>query len=541
MTAIPLPSFYSRDNLPRVLESTLAYDQWDDWIPDPIYFKDVSERADDFVTELAQQSEITLDGTYSLPVYSESTLKFHTAVVPLSARVLLNGLIASQGEVTRRVLNADRLSGFEYLPPLRTKVPGWVGDLFGAVYGKAEDPPTPGPRGPFGVYAPYTRTRNAPLFTAAGEGLSEALAGAGVWLATRRTSVRSAVWADVQAFFPSINRNTLWKVLERAGAAPGFSACLEAVSRQMGGPGLRPIDDAWTFLATFYLTPVDEALDKLDGSWQRCGDEYLLLADDTGSRSKMLALLSNELAKMGLKLNPVKTATIEINASDPPAEKALLFDGFRLHLDIESSSATWKVTSPSSWPDMLRTILPADASSPRHNAVMLLLRSIHVAREADALNLHRGGQVTDVRAKRYVNTIAGLEWLPKQTTAALRRAVADKHWWTCYWLLLLISDLGDRAAVALDTLAQIASNSTADPTLAAHATLALSKVGNEGDVRTLLAGAKSTGTVIGDRALLAAAFFAEKRWRRNSFDTWKSRADTRLFNYLSRRLRGATS
>src|SRR5687767_14165235 len=117
MTAIPLPSFYSRDNLPRVLESTLAYDQWDDWIPDPIYFKDVSERADDFVTELAQQSEITLDGTYSLPVYSESTLKFHTAVVPLSARVLLNGLIASQGEVTRRVLNADRLSGFEYLPP----------------------------------------------------------------------------------------------------------------------------------------------------------------------------------------------------------------------------------------------------------------------------------------------------------------------------------------------------------------------------------------------------------------------------------------
>jgi len=389
------------------------------------------------------------------------------------------------------------------------------------------------------VYLPYPQMRTPPLFTAGGEGLSEALAGAGVWLANQGTSVRSVVWTDVQGFFPSIKRDVLWKVLGQAGAAKGFTSCCETVLQQLGGTGLRPIDDAWTFLAGFYLTPVDDALDKSSFSWQRCGDEYLLLAHSATSRAEVLELVTRELQRLGLKLNPVKTATLEVSVSDAPGTKEMLFDGLRLFLEIETSSIVYQVTTPASWPGMLRTVIPADASSPRQNAVMLLLRSIHFAREADALDLHRGSEPKSVRAKRYVGTMAALDWLPKQATASLQRAFTDKHWWTCYWLLLLISDLGDRAKVADKAIARIASSATVDATLAAYATLALSKVGDEGEVRSLLSRPKPTGTMIGDRALLVAAFFQEKRWRRQSFDAWKSWGHPQLFHYLSARLKGA--
>ncbi len=154
MMSIPLPTFYARDNLARVLESTLAYDQWDDWIPDPVYYKDVAERSDEFVNDSARTSEVLLDGNYSLPIYSEGTLKFTTSILPLRARVLLNGLIASQGEIIRRVLHADRLSGFEYLPPVRTAVPGWSGDLFGAASRQKSNFGSPGAGDAFGVYLP---------------------------------------------------------------------------------------------------------------------------------------------------------------------------------------------------------------------------------------------------------------------------------------------------------------------------------------------------------------------------------------------------
>ena len=45
MTRVALPAGYRAGQLQRVLQSILDYDQLDDWIPDPIYYRDVAAAA----------------------------------------------------------------------------------------------------------------------------------------------------------------------------------------------------------------------------------------------------------------------------------------------------------------------------------------------------------------------------------------------------------------------------------------------------------------------------------------------------------------
>src|SRR5436853_1960434 len=117
MTRTGLPTGYHGFDVRRNLESILAYDQFDDWVSDPVYYQDVGAAQHDYVDSILRIiGTRTLAGeeAYSLDIQSNLDRKFHAVSVPLPLRVITADIIASQAERLQRHLQADRVYGFKY-------------------------------------------------------------------------------------------------------------------------------------------------------------------------------------------------------------------------------------------------------------------------------------------------------------------------------------------------------------------------------------------------------------------------------------------
>ncbi len=313
---------------------------------------------------------------------------------------------------------------------------------------------------------------------------------------------------------------------------------LERVSQELAAPGdsgLFPIDDAWGFLANAYLIPVDNALSSRGLQYRRSADEYFLMAGDANDRKAATDLLSGELNKIGLRCNAAKNADIELNSAkfSDGAAFWLSNQAFLMSVVVGTTDTVptlYEQTSVEAWHRILNRVLGEDAACGPHNRTMVMLRTAHFARKEDALVLLQGQHPVSERGRRYRDALASAAWLPDLLDKRLREAAALKRNWTCWWLLLLLSDLGDRAAVAYDAIAGLAS-ATNDSGIFAQATLTLAKTATPGQARPFLEKLKPTGSSALDRTSLVALHFAAARFGRNWTDG-RDFGDARLLGYL---------
>ncbi len=166
MNPIAIPESYDGNNLRECLDFLIDYDQWDDWMPDVVYLRDVSDKRNAYVSELSalrSQRTIRLDHTSVFDVYSENRLKFRTASLPVKERLLIMGAIASQANIVQKAAPTDRLDAFLFRPAPRSAAYEWTADLFGLAF----------PGGPDGDHnerlirplTPVTQSAKPPLFS----------------------------------------------------------------------------------------------------------------------------------------------------------------------------------------------------------------------------------------------------------------------------------------------------------------------------------------------------------------------------------------
>src|SRR5208283_2502457 len=505
------------------------------------YLADIKQNVSALLTKvetLRKTGSLSLKNTYILDVFSNNQIKLRTAALPLVERVVIMSIIASNADVVQNRLAADRVHGFQYHPSSRSGTYEWSADLFGLAY--------PVPKGADGdVYEPMkpvTQTSTPPFFSALGDGLYEALNAAAQWLVHKTGGVRSVAWRDVESFYPSIRRPLLWSTLREYGFSQDGAQFLEEVSQFLGAAnefGISPVDDSWGFLANVYLSPVGRALSHNGRTFQRCADEYFLMAGGAKDRAVAEQFLISELAKLKLTLSPAKRADIELNEGKfvSGAQFSLFANGFWMTILVKGTDQGYTLSpniSIETWHGMLRRVLAVNTANRLHNESRTLVRSVNYARERDVLIPPDTEHGLGERARRYRQALGsppGLEILLQQR---LEESAKAGHTWALHWLLTLLSDIGPKGMVAFDVVARLADASQVDVVLRAQASLTLAKIADFSKAKPVIDGIKPTGLPLADRINMVALYFAEMRWGGNWLQRAQGWGDPSLFSYLAK-------
>jgi len=564
MTRVTIPAGYRSNNTRRVLRSILQYDQLDDWIPDPIYYRDVDETAFlNDVSGIIASGAVDCGRSPVLDIYGGSQLKFRAAAAPLLVRVLLADVVASEAEKLQRSLLGDYVFGFKYQKD-DSAYNEWSADVFGGGFGLkgTERPPCDaGSRNQESRLPSDWNTRHsAPgpprVFTAGGEGLHECLTSVGRYMASSPTPRRSVLWIDISGFYRAANRAKLNRTLEQCGSNPQVvsftSKIFEALS--IGPQELVSLDDTVAFLANFYLKPLDDALAQAKIVWRRYGDEYFLLAQGPSSTQSVrnaAKLLTEAAQRQGLKVNLAVAKTLDVNykeldnlealADDCTASWSVLdTDGFRLYVlaqassltGLESGDGTFRaVVSPGAWEASLKSVLEQPAGAAPLNTTFNLLRTMNVSRKDDVLRAPERGTKLSVRGQRYQETLARQGWLPAALQARLSESVSKNLVWHQLWLLRLAADAGSAAASATAPRVRQLMDSQ-NSVVSAQAAFTFARIASPTDLA--LAGAKMrpVGDWLPDRMLACAACLAGIRLGRDLMGSSFEKMEARLISYL---------
>lgn len=518
MADIPIPQLTS-EMLERSARSIIGYDQWDDWVPDAVYFRDAAQNLPAYVQSLTGVRSLTAIQPYRFDVHSLGRVKFSTSAVSLNTRVITTSVIAMAASALRDRINPSRVKGFQYRQSSARARQEWIGDIFSG----GSDSPVPRTTKP---HSPLVGV--SPIFGAVGEGAFEAFEAVGTWLTS--AGGRTVLWRDVKNFYATIKRPRLWAALQDAGIPESTTRFLEAVTIATGpgASGLIPIDDAWNFLASYYLRTADADLDAAGVLWQRCGDEYFLQTDHENA-PKASAALTAALKRLGLEANPDKNHQLSVDGGH--GLDAVQFEGFRLVVSQSSTSSDlYYEQSLLEWPALLSAALGSNDAPVSHSAVALLLRCVNFARERDALNLYRGGKPSSAKATKYVTSLRTQRVGPA-LEAQLQTAWSKRDAWRCYWLLGLIGDVTEQPSAAALALAR---DERIDPVLCSQAVLTLARIGEAPDVLPLIDRLRGSPSPIVKRNLLTALHLADKRWQRNLLQREPADIEPMLLDYLKR-------
>ena len=268
MSEAHLPSYDETQILPTtaLLSAVVETDQFDDWIPDPVYYREVQrhpERARSGIDAAWERG--ILDPEDRTDVFlPRSTQKLRATAWPLASRACIHRVIAAMGGRMAPTLDRDRVFGFRLVRGVDRvfDMPcDELTELFEQVFGKAT--------------------------------LSEYLQV-----------------TDVTEFLPSLRRGRLADVWGRAGAWPSETKFLRdcLLGYEKGVPSS---DDAWAFLYNFALLPVDQELSSKGVTFLRHRDSYFTF--DWGDDQRVREALHGE----GLEaVNAVTEPEIDLWARD---------------------------------------------------------------------------------------------------------------------------------------------------------------------------------------------------------------------------------
>ena len=249
---IPPSSDGQAPDFPAVFESIVAFDQFDDWLPDSIYFEDqrlnrneVLER----VAKLWQSKTVNEKDRETVSVPREDGKTLPALALGLDLRIVSQAVIAGLAPAIRNGLLRDKVGGFDF----------------------------------------DGKTR--PLFAPPGAGMS-GLTGRVAEAALLQGDENIYV-LDVNDFSNAAMFDRLANELTRARAREDQVKFLRAVT-ESSSRSLPSIDDSFAFLYNYYLAPVDRAIVAKRVNFFRYRDEYFLI------QSADVALVENALRDYGL-------------------------------------------------------------------------------------------------------------------------------------------------------------------------------------------------------------------------------------------------
>jgi hypothetical protein len=265
-----VPRYSSDTQIPfeRLARGILNEDQFDDWLPDPIYYDDQLNETTQLLARVrslfaSPSIEDPKVEVLQLPRAGGATVP--GLQLPIDVRVCAHAVIATAAPGLNRSLPRDKIYGFRFLETGST-----VFDAPGAELDR--------------VYDIVARVARAGM-------------GSGFEL------------LDVVSFNASARPEVLATTLQRCGARADEANFIRDCAA-LGRQGLPSVDDAFAHAYNFYLQPVDAQLVQRQHNFFRYRDEYFVFDDDAKEA------VSTLLATLMLQARPVASsgdlqATIE--------------------------------------------------------------------------------------------------------------------------------------------------------------------------------------------------------------------------------------
>ena len=431
MKVIKLPSIpsYKRPTDKKVIRGIVEYDQFDDWVVDPIYLMDKVSNIDSTINTVKKiwthgeiefnkskalripRNKSDLGRSSSLRLTPNSRDDFEAMTLPFEIRVCVHSIIGFIAEKIDEYIIRDKVRGFELV----------------------------------------TREDNR-IFSVPGEGLPKLLE-AYFEVAKVEESSRMQI-LDIQKFNASARYETLKEVLASAGITKPF---LDFIEELIGFSerGIPSIDDSFAYLYNFYLSEVDSSLIDSKSNFFRYRDEYFLF--DKDSREVLL----DSLDKIGLSARLKKDygSWIDFEEEFQPFEDSeqedvelddnrfgRLIGSYRCKNWVSAEELCtdgWELESVtlSKFNDEIYSIFgKLDKDSPIDGVRILpILRVLHSHRKNNVFTMDN-----ELVSKKVSNYQENINNLFEEVVKCVETAIEYKSDWQLSWSLLLLSDCRER-------------------------------------------------------------------------------------------------
>ncbi|HVE72503.1 MAG TPA: hypothetical protein VNI54_14155 [Thermoanaerobaculia bacterium] len=441
MTLLPPRYPQATAQFDGLVRSLLTADQFDDWLPDALYYED---QRNEIASLLARVQ--TLWKSESIADPPVETLQLHRTggatlpalVLPLDLRLVAHGVIAALAPRISTALPRDKIYGFRFL-------------------------------------------RGAPAFDQPGAELDKLFDV--VAEAARAAANDSFQVLDIDSFARSANPKTFAETLQQCGARPEESYFLRDVAK-LGGSGLASVDDAFAFAYNFYLQPVDRGLMTQKHNFFRYRDEYFVF-DDRARQS-----VTTNVQSLGLRIR-------DRGKSRPIAST---MDNLKLQLDDDTKEAEGKLIElpyGTLWAKVecedigeecsdiaeqitfraltLGALFRVSAEQPL-DAVTVLpqLRYFHKERRAGVL-LAPPFAAANAQVRAHQRSLSSHRaWLAKVAGIGLQARAS----WQAGWAATLLSDIGMLTDAEAATLVDMVSSPVIDESSKTQARIALARSSN---------------------------------------------------------------
>lgn len=453
----------------RLARAILTADQFDDWLPDPVYYEDQLNdlaRLIDRTERLFAAPSIDDPRVEALPLPRAGGGTVPAMQLPLDLRLCAHAVIAQMAPGVNRALPRDKVYGFRFQPA------------------------------------------GATVFDAPGEELERVY---DLVARVARASIADGFeLLDVISFNASARPDVLAATLERCGARADEAGFIRDCAA-LGGRGLPSVDDAFAQVYNAYLQPVDQKLLSDNHNFFRYRDEYFVF--DAAAR---LALV-RELGRLMLQARPVVTnrglnETIErhlFTLGPGPEDRGIRFTERLVTTPHGTISATFSCTPDGKGCTDEQEAVFFTRGSTENLFVMPVesldairalpyLRSLHARRRAWTLSAPPFANATPPLAAYRRELRPGRAWLGRALGAALTRRIS----WTAGWAATLLSDLGPLSDAETGQMLKVLSSGL-DESAKVQARIALARSSSLPAERFWTAGVPTTDYRL--RGMLVAA------------------------------------
>jgi hypothetical protein len=457
----------------RIADSLFKYDQFDDWLPDPVYYQD---RADDLASTVKRAEAVWSANTAAsfepetldLPRASGQTVP--AVALPIDVRLCAHALITVMAPRIAAKLRRDKVYGFRFL------------------------------------------RQGSRVFDRPGGELANALAL--VADAAKASNAGTFELLDIVNFNASASPDRLAQTLKSCDARPDEAHAISTLAA-LGGRGLASVDDAFACAYNFYLQPIDEELFQAKLNFFRYRDEYFVFDPAAGvavrAGAQRLGLVARSkgpskdvheaeasLGKGGGRqwasevLLKLPNGSIRGVLSCPPSAEDCT-DRFEMFFEREEPGIDWLFERPAYQLVDAIDVLP-------------VLRSVHRRRRGRELLAPPFGDEARVFAAYRSGLAKGRAWLAE----ALDTAIRLRSSWQAGWCATLLSDLGALSEAETQLVKRAATSALLKESAKAQARIALARSSTLGEGEFW--GMPGAATEFQRRATLTAARLLARRF-----------------------------
>ena len=420
----------------RIARALLTADQLDDWLPDPVYYRDQLDE----IARVVGRAKTSWTAP-NLPAPEVEVLELPRAsggvvpalALPLDLRMSAHAVITLMAPRVTKALVRDKVYGFRFLRH---------GD-------RIFDPPGRELDRVFRIVAAAAQ--------AAASGTFEVL--------------------DVVAFNATARPERLATTLQQCGARADEARFLGSLAA-LGGRGLASVDDAFAFAYNFYLQPVDAALKTAGHNFFRYRDEFFVF--DAAARQ----IVVDRARALGLDVRSIRSRDVRTTVDElprvPDAEETLV----RLPYGTLSAATKCSSASKEDCTDYSEVVFrlqrppvgalftkPATTAPLDAIEVLPYLRWLNEQRRDGVLLAPPFAGQTQGFVRYRESLAASRAWLGQ----ALATAVQSGSSWQAGWTATLLSDLGLLAAAETDLLQRVLRSAAMAEAAKVQARIALAR------------------------------------------------------------------